>query len=220
MTVAELLGPPLAWTMYVAENHGQVLDYIWHNPASPQLAYAAYWPGALELEGVKGDALLCPAATEPTGVATGRGYGDATHSWTGQYASNGSAIRLDALHYRDGSYGYNRYLTAGGGFAGTSSSFAALQENSTTPLFMDCLYVDTFPGNARADTPPDSPPDLTGANVNPGSPEHWKFLIARHGRGINVCMADGSVAWVPLKETYALSWRNGWTKYHLPLPGT
>src|SRR5947209_6027268 len=65
----------MAWTMYVAENHGQVLDYIWHNPASPQLAYAAYWPGALELEGVKGDALLCPAATEPTGVATGRGYG-------------------------------------------------------------------------------------------------------------------------------------------------
>ena len=54
--------------------------------------------------------------------------------------------------------------------------------------------------------------------VNAGSPAHWRFLLARHGRGINVCFADGSARWVPLEETYRMKWSYNWTGYGLTLP--
>jgi prepilin-type processing-associated H-X9-DG protein len=54
--------------------------------------------------------------------------------------------------------------------------------------------------------------------LSPSLTEHWKFLIARHGRGVNACMADGSVRWVPLEETYMLTWKADWTKCRLNLP--
>ena len=54
------------------------------------------------------------------------GYGDATHRWTGRYASNGSVIRFSEAQYRDGSYGYNRYLTPGN-FGGEPVKLRLLQ---------------------------------------------------------------------------------------------
>jgi prepilin-type processing-associated H-X9-DG protein len=65
---------------------------------------------------------------------------------------------------------------------------------------------------------PASPPSLRWENypANVGN-EHWRFLIARHGRGINACMADGSARWVPLEETYMLTWKSVWNKYRLTL---
>jgi prepilin-type processing-associated H-X9-DG protein len=42
--------------------------------------------------------------------------------------------------------------------------------------------------------------------------------MARHGRGINICFADGSARWTPLEETYMISWQNNWTSYRLKLP--
>jgi len=209
----------LALTMYLSDNRGHAPDYIWHTPAFPDIAWHAYWPGILDDRGVKRNVLICPAACEPTSIVANRGYGDATHNWTGKYASNGSVVRFSDVEYRDGSYGYNHYLTAGG-FAGNASSITALREPSHTPMFMDCVYVDTMPLNGSPMSPAPPPPDLTGARATPGSPEHWKFLISRHGRGINVGMADGSVAWIPLEQTYQLRWNNDWVPYLLTLPPT
>jgi prepilin-type processing-associated H-X9-DG protein len=39
--------------------------------------------------------------------------------------------------------------------------------------------------------------------------------MARHGRGINVCFADGSARWVPLEETYLMKWNGVWQGYRL-----
>ena len=209
----------VAWSMYVTENHGRAPEYIWNTPESPDVAWYGYWLGILEQYGVRDGVLICPVATEPLLDPVRRGYGDASHDWTGRYGSNGTVVHISGVAYRDGSYGYNRYLTAGS-FAGSATSVAAIRDFCHTPILMDCVYVDAQPINGSPEIPAVPPPDLTGSHVVPGSPEHWKFLIARHGRGINVCMADNSVAWTPLEETYTLSWRNAWVKYHLPLPGT
>ena len=210
----------VGWSMYLAENYGRVPEYIWHTPATPDVAWKAYWLGILDHYGIRDGVLICPAAPEPTDIAAASGYGDATHNWTGRYASNGSVVRFNEVTYRDGSYGYNRYLTVGGHFAGSASTILALRSPSHTPVFLDCIDVDTIPNNGSPGAPALPPPDLSGAHVTPGSPDHWKFLIARHGRGINVCMADNSVAWVPLEDTYMLCWTNDWVKYSLTLPGT
>lgn len=207
----------LAWSMYVAQNHGRLPDYIWNTPATPEVAWHANWLGILEQQHVIGSVLVCPSALDPTGNIATFGYGDATHCWTGRFSSIGSVVRFSAVTWRDGSYGYNRYLTAGS-FPGPASSITSVREFSGTPAFMDCAWAETTPLNGNAEEPAEPPPDLTGSHAAPGGPEHWKFLISRHGRGINVCMTDGSVRWVPLEETYMLSWRNDWVKYPLTLP--
>jgi prepilin-type processing-associated H-X9-DG protein len=51
-----------------------------------------------------------------------------------------------------------------------------------------------------------------------GPPDHWKFLIARHGRGINAFFIDGSARWVPLEQTYELTWKYDWVVCRLTLP--
>jgi len=61
-------------------------------------------------------------------------------------------------------------------------------------------------------------PDNLLANVSFHSPDQFRFLMARHGRGINVAMADGSARWVQLEELYLMSWQDGWIKYRLHLP--
>ena len=61
------------------------------------------------------------------------------------------------------------------------------------------------------------PADLR-AQVTLGSPEHFRVLMARHGRGINIAFADGSARWTPLEELYMISWQNSWTPYRLKLP--
>ena len=63
---------------------------------------------------------------------------------------------------------------------------------------------------------PASPPSLRWENYPATvTNEHWRFLIARHGRGINGCMADGSARWVPLEETYQMKWNAVWQGYRL-----
>jgi len=208
----------LALTMYLGQSNGHAPEYIWNTPSNPNVAWQGYWLGILEEQGVSGASLICPSATEPTGIFVQRGYGNATHCWTGQFASFGSVVRFSDVLWREGSYGYNRYLTAGS-FGGSATAIAAVRDFSHTPAFLDCVWADAAPLNGSAEAPETSPPDLTGGQVGPGSPEHWKFLISRHGRGVNVCMADGSVTWVPLEETYTLSWKNDWVKYPLSLPG-
>jgi prepilin-type processing-associated H-X9-DG protein len=61
-------------------------------------------------------------------------------------------------------------------------------------------------------------PDNLVGNVTFHSPRSISFLMARHGRGINLAMADGSARWVQLEELYLMSWQDGWNKYRPHLP--
>jgi len=209
-----------AWTMSLSESHGRFFEYAWYTPTTPDVAWNGYWTGALDRNKVWPETLLCPAARDPSESDAGHGYGNATLAWTGRFESNGSAIRLNDKTYRVGSYGYNRWLTAGGAFGvgGRATGLTDVSDPSGVPVFMDCAYADARPLNGSPNSPVQPPPDLSGAAAAPGKPEHWKFILARHGRGINVYRADGSAQWVRLEELYLLSWQSEWVRYRLPLP--
>jgi prepilin-type processing-associated H-X9-DG protein len=206
-----------AWHMYVAENKGYLPFYVWQTPATPDRAWGGYWLGVVEPYGIRGESLLCPAAPEPS--QRPKGYGTAQLAWNGELASNGTVVRLNATTFRTGSYGYNRYLTPDGDDP-PISKLSARQNLTEVPAFMDSGWVDARPIEQNEAVPASSPPDLGGSGINAAAPDHWRFLIARHGRGINVFFADGSARWVPLEETYLMRWNAVWQGYRLAtLPG-
>jgi prepilin-type N-terminal cleavage/methylation domain-containing protein/prepilin-type processing-associated H-X9-DG protein len=210
-----------AWAMYTATHRGKLMPYNWRTPSQPELAWHGYWPGAIDNEGVRGDAILCPSADEPVANSASFGYGNATVAWSGKYAQTASAIRLNSTTYRDGSYGFNRSVAAAGGFGedGLATKVTALRPPSEVPLFFDCAFVDVYPQNGSEFDPAPPPPNLTGDEISRSTPDHWNFLLARHGRAINVCMVDGSARRVRLEDTYMLRWRANWIGYPIPLPG-
>lgn len=210
----------VAWTMYTAENHGRFPEYVWHTPATPDVAYAGYWPGIVERKGAQADTFLCPSAREESLSPQRRGFGNVSQAWSGRYVSNGSAVRLSDQVYRVSSYGYNRYLTDGAWFAtrGRGSCLALVIDPSNVPLFLDCAYPDVRPLTRNGAIPAETPPNLRGDALNDGSPQHWRFLLGRHGRGINVATADGGAKWVRLDDTYRLTWNGDWQSAPLRLP--
>jgi prepilin-type processing-associated H-X9-DG protein len=207
-----------AWTAYVAENHGRLPDYVWHTPATPDRAYYGYWTGIVDRNGVRGESLLCPAAR--TESERSRGFGTVSEAWSGRLMGNGTAVCLDPRTYRVGSYGYNRHLTAGGGFGrgGGASCLSAVSGPSNVPAFFDCATPDARPMNPSDQLPRVAPPNLGGERLQENSPQHWRFLLGRHGRGINAYMADGSARWVRLDDAMQLTWSGDWKPYRLDLP--
>jgi prepilin-type processing-associated H-X9-DG protein len=210
-----------SWAVYTADNQGQFIEYAFFASPTAGVAWNKYWPGVLDQSAVRGPAILCPAAFDANPTDANFGYGSATTAWTGSVGSNGSVIRLDAGRYREGSYAFNRYLTIGGGYRNEPGGdrMSNVRRPCDTPVFLDAAFVDVRPLNGSDTMPVASPPNLRGDTLTRTSPEHWLFLIARHGRGVNVAMVDGSVRWVPAEETYMLSWKANWIRYRLDLPG-
>jgi prepilin-type N-terminal cleavage/methylation domain-containing protein/prepilin-type processing-associated H-X9-DG protein len=202
-----------AWLMYVAENKG-CLPYsgTWNMTKSPEVAWGGYWLGVADQYGIRGDALLCPTASEPSRQT--KGYGGAQLAWNGELYTQGSVLRLNPATFRVGSYGYNAYLTPEGDDP-VVTKLSRVRNLSNVPAFMDCAWIDARPMEQTEAAPVDAPPDLGGAGGSAGAPEHWRFLIARHGRGINVFFADGSARWVLLEETYLMKWNGVWQGYRL-----
>ena len=208
-----------AWIVYVADHDGRLPHYMW-NALPGETAWRGYWPGIVTKNGVTDPLLLCSAAREEAG-ADRAGFGDVTTAWTGKHIplQNRSAVKLNAQRYRTSSYGYNRHLTYSDAGAGARvNSLSAMTGVSNIPTFFDCAFADARPDNGAEAVPVKPPPDLRGGTLTEASPQHWRFLLGRHGRGINVAMADGSVRWVQLDETYRLTWKAGWVPYRLALP--
>jgi prepilin-type N-terminal cleavage/methylation domain-containing protein/prepilin-type processing-associated H-X9-DG protein len=209
------------WTMYIAENKGRLPDYVWSTPLTPDISWRGYWLGILDNYKVRGDSLLCPSADEPIPYnQPNKGFGNVSYAWSGKFLNPGTTAKFSPTIYRDSSYGYNKYLTARGGFGhdGKATRITAARPLTEVPVFLDAVFADFSPAPGTAASPVASPPNLRFQNIPPGAPDHWRFLIARHGRGINAFFADGSARWVPLEETYMLTWKTDWTKYLLTLP--
>jgi prepilin-type N-terminal cleavage/methylation domain-containing protein/prepilin-type processing-associated H-X9-DG protein len=204
----------MTWQLYTADSKGRLPEYIIYTPATPEVAWNGYWLGVAEHYQARGESLLCPSAYDAS--TKKQGYGSASQAWNGELGSNGSVVKMNATNFRVSSYGFNRYMTAGGDDTKATriTAFKCLTE---IPVFMDCAWIDAYPQEQTEAFPVDPPPDLNG-NISAGSPDHWRFLIARHGRGINVCFADGSARWVPLEETYRMKWNSYWVGYRLVLP--
>ena len=212
-----------AWTMYMQENNSALTKYVFNTPAS----FETYWFGILDARGVRGEAQMCPSADEPTLDSARKGYGTARIAWSGQYANLATALRPTLNQWRDGSYAYNRHLNAKSGYGrnGLATSLLQITEPlSEVPTFMDCAYADVSVPAVPPTGVVSVPPDLTGKYAFQGADprlkwgEHWKLLIARHDKAINVAMADGSARVVPLTELYQLSWQSNWQKVQLTLP--
>jgi prepilin-type N-terminal cleavage/methylation domain-containing protein/prepilin-type processing-associated H-X9-DG protein len=203
--------------LYLGESKGRLMGNVWYTPATPDVAWNCNWLGVAERYQVKGQSLLCPSATELASLKPG--YGNKDLAWNGEVHPNsgGNAVKFNPTTFRVGSYGFNAYLTAGADDVKTSY-ISAIRCLSEMPAFMDCAWIDARPDEQTEAFPVESPPDLNG-NITAGSPQHWRFFMARHGRGINVCFADGSARWVPLEETYLMKWTRLWQGYRLELPG-
>jgi prepilin-type N-terminal cleavage/methylation domain-containing protein/prepilin-type processing-associated H-X9-DG protein len=211
-----------AWSMYTSENKGRLLGLINNsvNIATPDVPWRGYWTGMLDDYKVRGRTLLCPAASESIPFNQNKGYGNVAYAWTGKYQTIATPLRFNPSTYRESSYGFNLYLTAGTGFGqdNKASVITLVKPITEVPVFMDALWADFKPSNYSEAAPLQSPPNLYGDSVPQNAPDAWRFLIARHGRAINVCFADGSVRRVPLEDTYKMMWKSGWKKYALQLP--
>ena len=208
-----------AWMVYTTESRGRFMDYQFYTPSTPDVAWHGYWPGILDSNGVRNNVLLCPRTVQLAEDPLNRIFGNVETAWNGKYAAPGSAIKLNATTFRSGSYGFNRYLTYGGGFSEDmlANRITTASLLSQVPVFFDCSYVDAAPENGTPAIPVTMPTDLRGA-ATASSPEHFRFLMSRHGRGINLVFADGSARWNALEELYMLSWQNSWIPYRLNLP--
>jgi prepilin-type N-terminal cleavage/methylation domain-containing protein/prepilin-type processing-associated H-X9-DG protein len=211
----------VAWTMYGAENQGRLPHYMW-SASFGNHSWYGYWPGILAKNGVSDELLLCPAAREETANRS-TGFGNAAYAWSGRYipVGNGTAVRFNETTARVSSYGYNWYLhfnQFNGNARGSGNSLWQINNVANVPAFFDSAYADAKPDNGVEGVSEKIPPNLQGEGLTLKSPEQWRFLLARHGRGINVCMADGSARWVRLEDTYLLTWNATWRPYRLRLP--
>jgi prepilin-type processing-associated H-X9-DG protein/prepilin-type N-terminal cleavage/methylation domain-containing protein len=210
-----------AWISYLTENRGRLPEYVWSTPLQPEASYSSYWLGVLDTYRVRGDALLCPAAAEPIPYGqTLKGAGNVNYAWSGKFMATSTPARLNPKTFRVSSYGYNRSLTPESGYGndGRAARISSVGSVTDVPVFFDSTFLDARPANGTSTSPVQSPGDLRGDSFPIGAPEHWRFLIARHGRGINVAFADGSARRVPLEETYMMRWSGTWAKYELTLP--
>jgi prepilin-type N-terminal cleavage/methylation domain-containing protein len=218
-----------AWNMYLANNQTRLPENIWQPSGNnaAEIAWHGYWIGILSDLKVQTSNLLCPEAREP--VRTNyNGFGTRNEAWSGEYApAAGTPVLYSSPPtflsnqvegkpggYRVGSYGYNKNLVVRGSFG---PGLGMIGPTAEVPLFFDCTWVDVSVRNfatSGSPTQAELPPDLTGVPATTTSaPDHWRLLIARHKRSINVATADGSARTVPLEELYQLQWSRPWTKY-------
>ena len=214
-------------------------------PGTPEyvrdIIWRGYWYGILSTYKVQTSSMLCPQANEPVpfNLNGSKGFGTKFNAWSGQHQTATVGIRLSSteinltpdstrMGYRIGSYEFNRNVTAGtrratmpGPTSNSNSAFGAnitsLKPAGEVPIFFDSVWVDGFAfPNGRPDAQAPAPPNLSGAAAaGVSGMDHWRFLIARHGRAINVAMGDGSAQRVPLEETFQLRWTPWWVKYSL-----
>jgi len=171
------------------------------------------------------------------------GFGLAHQAWSGQYQSESVGVlhRAPAAFvnltntpmkggFKIGSYGINRnvnYADKRGNppsspTANSNQAFGpnitSLRPSQDVPVFFDSVWVDgnAFP-NGTEQQQVSVPPNLTGAPASTvaNNNDHWRFLIARHGRAINVCFADGHAATVQLPDTFMMRWSPYWVPYKL-----
>lgn len=173
-----------------------------------------------ELSGQR-NAMVCPTAAAPAGLAgvhTVPGtainawawYGSATVQTNGSYALNG--------------WLYSSVVNSQFGYAYDVTNFfqseAAIRHPSTTPVFVDSVFPDTWPLET-------DPPAGDLFNGEPYTPGMQRCTIARHATiagaaprkfdatqempgAINLALADGHVEMARLENLWRYNWHVNW----------
>lgn len=153
---------------------------------------------------------VCPEAD----TKSSNGYGNTTQYWG----------RKDVqFHYFAegdyGSYGINHWINNlpdnSNGWRGSRNDHYMNQSRveypAKTPAFADCAWYGgnpTYLGNGQ------NGQIVSSANFNSSNSMTWskdmgRFQMLRHGKGINVSMADGSARRVNVSQLWSLYWHRG-----------
>jgi len=243
------------WSIYLAENKQSLPHVFWYaGGASPDLLWHGFWGGILADQGMPMWKMTCPEAAEPIPGMVG-GWGAANYAWSGEFSTPGSVIRYPGAPlalstaknptpgaYRVGSYAFNNHCAAPSTFGAPNGTgrwgrkVTNIRNGSEVPMFVDANWpqIDVYNWAGQTESSMISPPgtpvalptDLYGkAAWSSSSTQHWRFLLARHNRGVNILTVDGSARWVQLEDVFMYQWdndpaqqdqgRRGWTPYRL-----
>ena len=228
-----------AWTIYLSENKTHLPCAMWQVKSNADIAWNGDWVGVMSNTKVQTGSLLCPEAPEPASFSTGtsatKGFGTVFNAWSGKYQSNNTPVFYGGTPtfvnnspigkmngFRTGSYGANDYVFAPD-LSGTinpkfwGTYVASIKQSSDVPILFDSMWCHVSVKNFETGTTPmPVPSDLSGnaeLQDSTRANQHWRFMLARHGRAINFAFADGSARRVALEDTYNLIWYRGWVKY-------
>lgn len=161
---------------------------------------------------------LCPSTQERRPPATGTVQGDAATAWTwGSYTNYTGSYAINSWMY---TYkGADQWVSDQSKYF---SSDVAVTAPTTTPFFMDSIWVDTWPQATDAPARDVFTGDVNGAM--------GRITIARHGSGsgrkgaqpvpagaklpgaINIAYVDGHAALVPLEKLWSQTWHRGYVE--------
>jgi prepilin-type N-terminal cleavage/methylation domain-containing protein/prepilin-type processing-associated H-X9-DG protein len=99
----------------------------------------------------------------------------------------------------------------------------ATTDVTNSPIFMDCTWYGAQPMDsadaANFTSPPNpytAPPidnyfylQLSGGNINAFNYDFMRIALNRHGKGINICFADGSVRFADKSSLWSYEWYKG-----------
>ena len=199
----------ITWAIYTGDNEDK------YPTSSTNSSDREVW--AIALVGAyqkKPDLLLCPTASQPPST-----YADPTFA----VGATVKPYQFDNLVTNTaspgtllyGSYGMNNWMyyqidnsygwaTARSGFWGKTT---LVRQPSDTPVMGDCKWRGGVPGyapdnnNGNALYPPANSDADGGKNA-----EIQHFAMGRHGKGVNMCFADGSARFTRGKSLWTLRW--------------
>jgi prepilin-type processing-associated H-X9-DG protein/prepilin-type N-terminal cleavage/methylation domain-containing protein len=192
----------MAWAMYVNDNHQHSYAYV--------LSGDGFWMEQIRpYYGNLNAARFCPNAGQETVLAS-PGPGTTNAAWTfGETPDSG----VDD----SGGYGFNGWVyDLYGGQRSTqidnitqaqaSSYYWSVSNNGLTtqiPLFSDEVWVDGFP--LTTDVPPAGFTAEVGGG-DPGTNQMFRYVLYRHGKGVNICFLDGHAETVLATGLWNVLW--------------
>ena len=159
-----------------------------------------------EYHGEERGVRYCPVTTNPDGPVPAdqrsnmsEHWGTTTESW--YHTENNYGVKYDD-NGGGGSYGMNiwthsttAFRTEGNSDKLVSSMGTPGVQTSQVPLTGDCVWHNG------------APMDQDGASNSDG--EMWRWVMHRHGKGINMSFLDGHAAFIRPQELWSVPWHRG-----------
>jgi prepilin-type N-terminal cleavage/methylation domain-containing protein/prepilin-type processing-associated H-X9-DG protein len=228
----------IAFIQYTQEQKGRNPAYF--STCNP-VTMDSSWPGLIakylptlrvlnvgNVNDVSKNVLFCPEARTlpPYGAnlsGFGAQWGYQLAAWNGQFAPTAgylymrdSGATTPAQSWWASSYGMNYYLFTGkSGPSGVPhwNNLSDVRPSSLTPMFFDCIWIDTAPYDGYGGGTPDpTPSDLRGTKFT-GTGQVTRAVIDRHKLAINIAYCDGSAATVRLDDIPKQKWHMYWKSY-------
>ena len=201
----------ITWRLYADDNDGSFMS---GTPAD--WARGAWVTSFTNGYPKKPPLLLCPKATDRRGPGTYENHVSLDNptavDWGGPTTAYDFPIAdpADATHLLIASYGLNCwvYNPDTNNIQGRLAiynwrKYEQATQPSITPLFLDAMWRGGGPH--EDDLPPAFNGEWLGVNA-----EMHHFVIARHGKGVNILFFDSSVSYTRAKDLWALPWHKNY----------